>query len=99
MSSRRIPEADFVDELLKALALLSITAKQKQSGDIAVLKGITWAQVSCNDPPVLNLLSKGSYTALILPLYYPFVIFTCYFLTVSVHCPQQVSVSCKFPSG
>ena len=52
-----MPEADFLQELLKALALLSINAKQKQSEDNAVLKGIAWAQVSCNDPHVLKRFS------------------------------------------
>lgn len=43
VTSRRVPEADFVEELLKGLALLSINPKQKQLGDSAMLKGVTWA--------------------------------------------------------
>ena len=45
VSSKRVPEADFAQELLKALALLSVHPKQKQSGDNTVLKGIAWAQL------------------------------------------------------
>ena len=59
VSSKRVPEADFVEELLKGLALLSISPKQKQSGDRALLKGITWAQVSCKDPNVLTVITAS----------------------------------------
>ena len=46
VSTKKLPEEDFVKELLKALALLDINPRQKQSGHSAVLKGIAWAQVN-----------------------------------------------------
>ena len=47
MSSKKVPEEDFVKELLKALALLDINPRQKQSGNDTMLKGAAWAQVNC----------------------------------------------------
>lgn len=69
VSSKRVPEADFVEELLKGLALLSINPKHSQSGGNALLKGITWAKVSCNHPQILNLSLQCHYTVFTMPLH------------------------------
>lgn len=43
-SKQQVPQADFASELLKALALLSITPKQASLDGQQVLRGIAWAQ-------------------------------------------------------
>ena len=44
-ASQRVPQADFVSELIKAMALANIVPKQVLVGNQQFLKGIAWSQV------------------------------------------------------
>lgn len=44
-ASQRVPQADFVSELIKAMALLNIVPKQVLVGNQQFLRGIAWSQV------------------------------------------------------
>ena len=44
-ASQRVPQADFASELLKAMALLSITPRQVTVNGQHAFKGIAWEQV------------------------------------------------------
>ena len=44
-ASQRVPQADFVSELVKAMVLVNIVPKQVLVGNQQFLKGIAWSQV------------------------------------------------------
>ena len=57
VSSKRVPEADFEDELVKALQLQNISPKPKEVNKQKVIRGIAWTPVplfSCCDLPTLK---------------------------------------------
>lgn len=44
-ASQRVPQADFVSELIKVMALVNTVPKQVLIGNQQFLKGIAWSQV------------------------------------------------------
>ena len=53
-AGQRVPEADFPEELTKALALLSVHFRATLSKDKATFKNIAWPEVN-----LLHLLESG----------------------------------------
>ncbi|KAL0025577.1 hypothetical protein WJX79_002725 [Trebouxia sp. C0005] len=58
-AAQRVPQADFVSELIKAMALLNIVPKQVLVGNQQLLKGIAWSQDTQQDTTATRSVGAG----------------------------------------
>lgn len=56
-TKQRVPQADFAPELVKALALLTISPHKVQANDQQIFKGIAWRGVSISDQTCVSIFA------------------------------------------